>query len=628
MGVSWGGDVRPADGNGRWRCGVGVEVVSVTDSAVTVEVSCWYQTWWNYLSYSTASVSGPGLAESVEIDEYIAYGTQRAFLARRVAVPRGDADSSASFSASWRQHGGYGDGTGQAWASVSVPARPKYPPAPPASPGASADGSGKVTVKVAAGPASAMQVRRQRSGSEAVETVYDGPAVAAWTDAPGAGTWRYSARLANADGWSSWGAWGPWVAAACAPAAPSLTAPQAGACLDAAAGAPEMRWAHNPKDGSAQTKAQVRTAVDGGEWVVADVAGPAQSLRKAFSAGENVDWQVRTAGASGEWGPWSAKRTFRVRSRPKVEVAPTVVEAVPFWVSWAVTDAAGRQASATVEIIDSSGARAWSRAVAGGASSVEVPARELTPRDGAAYTVRVTVASTTGLTGSGTGSAAVSYTPPGAPRATARVNAFDLSVSVEVAAAPGGADTDSIAVFRDGALVASGLHTGGVARDNVPPLGVPLTYRAVAYSASGAAAETLLPVTVPSDSWACFNFGPGWFRCARMRMNMQVQESHEPEVETMLAPGRALPVAVYGVHTSVRGSVEADAFWLEDMDGAGNLSALADFRELAGAGGDVAMRLPGGERRRVSASVELRRGQAYNVVGVRVDWEEVDGGLD
>ena len=40
------------------------------------------------------------------------------------------------------------------------------------------------------------------------------------------------------------------------------------------------------------------------------------------------------------------------------------------------------------------------------------------------------------------------------------------------------------------------------------------------------------------------------------------------------------------------------------------------------------MRLPGGERRRVSASVELRRGQAYNVVGVRVDWEEVDGGLD
>ena len=157
-----------------------------------------------------------------------------------------------------------------------------------------------------------------------------------------------------------------------------------------------MRWAHNPKDGSAQTKAQVRTAVDGGEWVVADVAGPAQSLRKAFSAGENVDWQVRTAGASGEWGPWSAKRTFRVRSRPKVEVAPPVVEAVPFWVSWAVPDAAGRQASATVEIIDSSGARAWSRAVAGGASSVEVPARELTPRDGAAYTVRVTVASTTG----------------------------------------------------------------------------------------------------------------------------------------------------------------------------------------------------------------------------------------
>ena len=290
-------------------------------------------------------------------------------------------------------------------------------------------------------------------------------------------------------------------------------------------------------------------------------------------------------------------------------------------------DGAGSQASADVSVFDASGSRVWSAAVSGAASSVEVPASGLAPRDGQTYSAEVRVRSTTGLYGTGSDSFGVSYDPPAAPGL--RVEATqDGWVAAEVEAREGDVDTVSVSVWRGDACVASGLMSGQSCIDRVPPLDEPLSYRAVAHAASGACAETSREVTVPSGGFAHFGYGDGWTQTARMAMNMHTYERVVPEVETIQTPGRDLPVTAYGRHRTVEGTVEADVWWLEDLSGAGGDATLEAFRGLAAWPGDVAMRLPRGERRRVSVQVQADRGDVYNVASLAVDWTEVDGGLD
>lgn len=215
MANAWGDVVYPADGHGHFQVGVEAVAVSQTDAAVTYEVRCLYRTWWGYYVHSTWRVwaddggsMGNYLDYSASYELDVKYLQSRVPGSCQVTFERRDADYTAWFGASFQQHGGYGDGTGSALLSLTVPARPKYPPNPPSITSAGRDSSGGIVLAISVNSSTAtqMQVQRQASGSDAWAQVYSGAPVSSYTEAPGAGSYRYRARNGNADGWSAWGA--------------------------------------------------------------------------------------------------------------------------------------------------------------------------------------------------------------------------------------------------------------------------------------------------------------------------------------------------------------------------------------------------------------------------------------
>ena len=92
----------------------------------------------------------------------------------------------------------------------------------------------------------------------------------------------------------------------------------------------EMRlyWMHNSKDGSKETKAELKYIVDDGSPVIKavlktnisdDVSYYYLSTR-SFKEGASIRWSLRTAGVTGEYGPWSATRMISIYAPPSLSL--------------------------------------------------------------------------------------------------------------------------------------------------------------------------------------------------------------------------------------------------------------------------------------------------------------------
>ena len=90
----------------------------------------------------------------------------------------------------------------------------------------------------------------------------------------------------------------------------------------------KLYWMHNSKDGSKESKAELKYIVNNGSEVVKEVLKTNISddvsyyylPTSSYSEGATIRWSVRTAGITGEYGPWSVTRTISIYAPPSLSL--------------------------------------------------------------------------------------------------------------------------------------------------------------------------------------------------------------------------------------------------------------------------------------------------------------------
>ena len=91
-----------------------------------------------------------------------------------------------------------------------------------------------------------------------------------------------------------------------------------------------LYWMHNSKDGSKETKAEVKCIINNGNEVVNEVRKnntddvSYYDLRtNSYTEGATVRWSVRTAGITNTYGPWSTTRLITAYAPPSLSLSIT-----------------------------------------------------------------------------------------------------------------------------------------------------------------------------------------------------------------------------------------------------------------------------------------------------------------
>ena len=95
-----------------------------------------------------------------------------------------------------------------------------------------------------------------------------------------------------------------------------------------------LYWVHNSEDGSSQTYAQLELYVDGTKVVVPDIKNSTDEDEKdktsvysidtsKYIEGTKIQWRVRTAGVTKEYGDWSIQRTIDIYAPATLELSIT-----------------------------------------------------------------------------------------------------------------------------------------------------------------------------------------------------------------------------------------------------------------------------------------------------------------
>jgi hypothetical protein len=237
----------------------------------------------------------------------------------------------------------------------------------------------------------------------------------------------------------------------------------------------------------------VRTAVS---------SSTSSALIPAGTFGANptqIEWQVRTYGASATASPYSASATINGSAVPVAGItAPTSTYGSSLLVAqWTYSDDEGTaQAQWEAILLDASGATVETRTGAGTDTSTTFATKVL---DATAYTLKVRVQDGSGLWGDYDVQAfTVAYSLPEVPTATLLWNSDDESVVITIDNPPTGVgkvDTISNEVWRsiDGGpwlLVARNVPNDGTVTDPIPSLAGVNLYKVVAISAMPSSASS------------------------------------------------------------------------------------------------------------------------------------------
>ena len=90
----------------------------------------------------------------------------------------------------------------------------------------------------------------------------------------------------------------------------------------------KLYWMHNSKDGSKESKAELKYIVNNGSEVVKELLKTNISddvsyyylPTSSYTEGASIRWSVRTAGITGEYGPWSVTRTISIYAHPSLSL--------------------------------------------------------------------------------------------------------------------------------------------------------------------------------------------------------------------------------------------------------------------------------------------------------------------
>ena len=117
------------------------------------------------------------------------------------------------------------------------------------------------------------------------------------------------------------------------PAAPTTWSSSTTAIVDEEL---NLYWVHNSEDGSSQTYAELELYIDGikethtiknsTEEEEKDRTSVYSVDTSIYVEGTQIQWRVRTAGVTKEYGDWSVQRTIDIYARPAVEVSFTDID--------------------------------------------------------------------------------------------------------------------------------------------------------------------------------------------------------------------------------------------------------------------------------------------------------------
>lgn len=341
-------------------------------------------------------------------------------------------------------------------------------------------------------------------------------------------------------------------------------------------------------------------------------------------------YKISVYGYNGEGNGDAAFAAVQVYVAPAVSIlSPAdseVVTGLPFTASWTASDTSGI-AEQVLYLYDSLLATLYlQRSLDGSVRSFTFDVNDGTLANDGGYTLIVGATSGVGLYGSDAARFTTSWMPPAQPTATIEVDEDSLGTTITVLAGEGSEAapaTESMSIARvdaDGTrwVIATGLSSGAVVNDPLPPLGVPYTYEITAVSRTGATSVGAVDMTITTGYWA-FNFGARATEHAKLRFNAKTAMSTTHGGDSYHfadgGQGSGLPVYYATTDRDISGSGSWDTVGQADAD---RINALT-LRYPVGW-----MRDPYGHRYRAHMRWSIDHGlPASRVWAISLDWDAV-----
>lgn len=438
-----------------------------------------------------------------------------------------------------------------------------------------------------------------------------------------------------------------------------------------------LYWTHNSEDGSRMTTAEIKYTIGSTTKTIVYTNTASEDEDEyvysytldlsSYTAGTEVLWQVRTKGIIDTYSDWSTQRTLTLYAPPTVTlIYEDTLTSMPYSIE--ITAGPSTQtalvyhvsivADETYETEDEFGnvtvvnadTEIFSKIYtdSGNSLTIELDPGDISLESGCSYTLKVTVAMDSGLTGEGIGNFTVDwledlYNP-------------DAEVSIDEEAlcaylTPFCEDEEEnlvegavLTVYRreyDGSFTKIAEN---IANDKVTTVTDPhpaldhARYRIVARSTSngsiGYSDLPAMPIEEPSvviqwdEAWTDFDYDeesapvePVWKgSMVRIPYNIDTSEKHDPDVSLIEYIGRKHPVSYYGTQ---RGESASWSFEVPKTD----KETVYALRRLAVWPGDVYVREPSGVGYWAHITVSLSMKHKDLTVPVTIDITRVEGGI-
>ena len=445
-----------------------------------------------------------------------------------------------------------------------------------------------------------------------------------------------------------------------------------------------LYWMHNTEDGSSETWAELKLTINGETTVETienlnredekDKVKFREIDTTKYPVGTTIFWQVRTKGILDEWSDWSTKRRVDIYAQPTLSLSATDVsgesvyelESFPIHltgiagpntqtpIGYHVTISANESYKTTDHIgnpkMVNKGELVYSKYFDINTDlSIDLSANDVDLENNIAYTIKCIVSMNSGLTAEASSQFMVVWTDNiYAPTAQIGVNTENYSAII----GPYCDDENGelvpdllLSVYRrefDGTFteIARDLDNtrGSFVTDPHPPLDY-ARYRIVATTQSTGAVSFYDTPGYPvggkaviiqwDDEWSSFNVDPNngevdneaWAgSMLKLPYNIDVSDSHSPDVELVEYIGRSHPVSYYGTQIGESSS------WSLDIPKS-DKETLYAIRRLAKWMGNVYVREPSGSGYWAHLTVSFSQKHLDVVIPVKFNITRVEGGV-
>lgn len=438
-----------------------------------------------------------------------------------------------------------------------------------------------------------------------------------------------------------------------------------------------LYWVHNSEDSSSQTYAELELYINGKKetYTIKNSTSEDEKDKTSsyaldtgpYTEGTTIQWRVRTAGITNDYGDWSVQRSIDIYAPPTLELSVTDVKgktfdellSFPFYVS----ALAGPNTQAPIgyyltvianesyETVDNvgnvkmvkEGDQVYSNHFdTSGALLVELSADSLTLENNISYTVNCMVSMNSGLTAESYCEFTVTWTEEEYwPNAEIGIDYETLTAQI----CPYCDDADvELSLYRrefDGSFteIATDIKGGGYTfvTDPHPSLDY-ARYRVVAKSnTTGAVSYYDIPgypvgekavVIQWDEDWSYFDASeeeeleqPPWSgSMLKLPYNIDISDKYNPEVSLVSYAGRSHPVSYYGTQ---KGQTST---WKVEIP-ATDIETLYALRRLAKWSGDVYVREPSGSGYWANVTLSFSQTHCEVTIPVSFNVTRVEGGM-